>query len=55
MDITVSKDLVSKVFAGTGIVFGLASIASIILGQPLPAIPLAILAVGSEYASALHA
>lgn len=50
-----SSKLASTGFAVIGIVFGLASVAEIVLGNPIPAIPLAILAVGSEYASAIHA
>jgi hypothetical protein len=51
----VSESTVSKVFAGIGIIFGISSVIAIGVGKPIPAIPLAILAFGSEYASAIHA
>jgi hypothetical protein len=50
-----SSITVSKIFAGVGILFGIGSLIEIALGAPLPAIPLSILAFGSEFASYIHA
>lgn len=50
----VSKEMVSVAFAGIAGLLGLGSLVSIGMGHPTTAIPLAILAIGSEYASYLH-
>jgi len=50
-----SSNTVSKIFAGIAILFGIGSLAEIALGAYVPAVPLSILAFGSEFASYVHA
>lgn len=51
----ISAQTVSQVFAGFGVAFGIGSIALLALRQPSYATPVAVLAVGSILASAIHA
>lgn len=45
---------ISKTFSILGMAFGVASVATIVVGKPTSGIALAILALGAEYASSLH-
>ncbi len=51
----ISSQTVSQVFAGIGVAFGLATIGLMAVRQPQYATPVAVLAVGSILASAIHA
>lgn len=51
----ISANTVSQIFAGIGVVFGLASVGLLVAKEPVYAIPTSILAVGSIMASAIHA